>query len=86
MTRELFEQYIDNQIANITGEHIDLIAREVHRAVGGYPPAPDSNHRMATCCSAMYGRMDSDSGDEVISAPPKGKSTTLTIRYYRRGR
>jgi len=84
MTRQLFEQFIDDQLANTTDDYIDLIAREVHRAVGGYPPEPGKHHRMPACCRAMRNKMGS--GDEVVSEPLKGRSSSLTIRYYNRGR
>lgn len=79
--RELFEQFIDNKLTRITGEHIDLISGNIHRAVGGYP---GSNHRMPVCCEVMYDRIKGD--DEVIVAPPKGKGATLKIRYYKQNR
>lgn len=56
--------------------YIDLNAGDVHRTVGGYPTI----NRMPVCCDSMYELMKSD--DEIISAPPKGKGASLTIRYY----
>lgn len=58
-------------------DHIDVVARELHRRVGGYP---GPNHRMATCCDAMHGAMEP--GDQIRHSPPKGRSTTLEIRYH----
>ena len=77
--RELFEKYIDTAIATMPGDYIDLISGNVHRAVGGYS---GSNHRMPVCCDVMYDRMKIN--DVVLSAPCKGKSSTVKIRYYRR--
>jgi hypothetical protein len=34
---------------------------------------------MPVCCDAMYG--EQREGDQVITAPPRGKGTSLTIRY-----
>ena len=36
--------------------------------------------RPASICTAMYDMMNIN--DEIIFAPPKGKSTTLKIKYY----
>ncbi|MBP3591905.1 MAG: hypothetical protein J6K14_05420 [Clostridia bacterium] len=36
--------------------------------------------RPASICTAMYDSMSIN--DEVVFAPPKGKSTTLKIKYY----
>jgi 5-methylcytosine-specific restriction protein A len=55
---------------------VDVVSRDLHRDVGGYP-GPD--HRMPVCCSVMERGMRP--GDRIISAPPKGKGATLTIRY-----
>ena len=40
----------------------------------------DGDHRMPVCCDVMYKNMNSN--DIVISSPPKGKGTTLTIQYF----
>jgi len=77
--RELFEQYIDRRIANMTFSFIELTSGYIHRDVGGYP---GRNHKMVICCDVMYKRMAGD--DEVISAPPSGKGATVTVRYYKK--
>lgn len=56
---------------------LDLVSREVHIAVGGYP---GQNHKMPICCSAMYSMMSE--GDQVLEAPPSGKGAYLKIRYF----
>lgn len=56
---------------------IELVSADIHKTVGGYP---SKNHRMATCCTTMYSLMKT--GDEIISSPPKGKGSSLKIRYY----
>jgi len=66
---------IDNA-AKLGRAHIDVNAGELHRDVGGYP-GPEN--RMSLCCAAMYS--EQRAGDEIISRPPKGKGTSLTIRY-----
>ena len=58
-------------------EYIDIISKEVHENVGGYP---GRNHNMPSCCIAMRDLMKSK--DEVLQQPPKGKDATLIIRYY----
>jgi hypothetical protein len=55
---------------------VDLTSGDIHRTVGGYP---GPNHRMPICCEVMYA--ERRAADEIISAPPKGKGATLTIRY-----
>ena len=55
---------------------VEITSGDVHREVGGYP---GSNHRMPVCCEVMYAEMTER--DELLSAPPKGKGATLTIRY-----
>jgi hypothetical protein len=56
--------------------HVEVNAGELHRQMGGYP---GPKHRMPVCCEAMYG--EKRDGDEIISAPAKGKGAKLTIRY-----
>ena len=56
---------------------VDVNSAELHRALGNYPDP--SNHRMPTCCEAMYAAMAAD--DIVLRRPPKGKGASLTIRY-----
>ncbi|MDR2590443.1 MAG: hypothetical protein LBC71_05605 [Oscillospiraceae bacterium] len=75
--RQNFERIIDNLLKNMTGDYIDLVSGDIHRAVGGYP---SKNHRMPICCEVMYSRMRSN--DIILYAPPKGKGATLKIRYY----
>jgi predicted methyltransferase len=66
-------------LARSRGEkYIEIVALELHKKLG----MPIRNHRMASCCNAMYAIMINERGDQVISAPPKGKGSTLTIRYY----
>ena len=37
-------------------------------------------NRTPCICTAMYDCMED--GDEVVSAPPSGKSTTVKVKYY----
>lgn len=55
---------------------VDIIARQLHQFVGGYP---SEKNRMPACCSVMMREMCE--GDQVISAPPSGKGASLVIRY-----
>src|SRR5262249_37964077 len=48
---------------------VDVTARELHRRVGGYPPARGAQHRMPLCCQVM--RQTMRAGDEVLQEPPK---------------
>ena len=66
------------KISRQGGEPFLLITSgDLHKIVGGYDT---TNHRMASCCDAMYDAMHT--GDEIIQAPPKGKGASLTIKYY----
>lgn len=55
---------------------VQVNSGDLHRRVGGYP-GPD--HSMPTCCDVMYAAKRPD--DVVLTAPPKGKGASLTIRY-----
>lgn len=48
----------------------------LHRKLGGYP---GRLHQMRSCCQAMYN--EERSGDDIVSAPPRGKGASLTIRH-----
>ena len=56
--------------------YVIVTSRDLHNLVGGYDTP---NHRMASCCDAMYDGMKTS--DEVLQAPPKGKGASLTIKY-----
>jgi len=56
--------------------YVDVISGGLHRRLGHYP-GPD--HRMPICCNVMKQCMQS--GDFIISQPPKGQGASLTIRY-----
>jgi 5-methylcytosine-specific restriction protein A len=75
--RELFEQI--GRAASQDRPHIEVNAGELHRAVGGYPPASGENHSMPSCCAALRAAMVS--GDEIVYETPSGNSASLTIRY-----
>lgn len=77
--REKFQIYVNSALENMKSEYIDLTSGAVHRATGGYP---GTNHRMPVCCDVMYAAMRGD--DKVLSAPPKGKGASLSIRYFKR--
>lgn len=80
LTKEDFERSIDAKLSQMQSEYIDLNSGDIHREIGGYPDS--TNHRMPVCCDVMYSNMQGD--DKIISAPPKGKGASLTIRYYKR--
>lgn len=58
-------------------EYVDIVSGDVHRNLGGYP---GENHRMRTCCDAMYGKMGAK--DEVLNAPASTYGAKVEIRYY----
>lgn len=55
---------------------IDLNAGELHREAGG---GTGNNIRVASCVSAM--RQAMQEGDEVLTEPPGGAGSSVTIRY-----
>lgn len=68
-------------VAAATGARmLDLSARDLHVAVGGYPSATNGCHAMPSCCSAMWA--EKRPADEVLAQPPKGKGASLKIRYF----
>jgi hypothetical protein len=60
-------------------EYIEILSSDLHRKLGYYP---GPNHRMASCCDAMYNLMDDHKGDLIVTKPPKGRGANLKIRYY----
>ena len=56
--------------------YVEINSGKLHRVVGGYP---GQKHRMPVCCAVMESAMRE--GDVVVSAPPKGRGASLTIRY-----
>jgi 5-methylcytosine-specific restriction protein A len=78
-TKEDFRGDIRARLQKATDEGLKAVtldSRVIHRALGGYPGI---NHRMPSCCEAMYDEMRA--GDEIVEAPPKGRGATLRIRY-----
>lgn len=69
--RSLFERAQDQGY-----DHIQIEARQLHVAVGGYPAR---SHRMQECCRVLREAMNE--GDRVVREPPSGQGATLTIRY-----
>ena len=62
------------QLARQAGRNeVILVCNDIQKAIGVTNRAP-------AVCSAMYACMAAV--DEVLSAPPSGKSTTVRIRYY----
>ncbi len=58
--------------------HIDVNAGELHRQLGGYP---GKSHSMSSCCDVLYEEQERGRAD-VLTAPPKKKGASLTIRYH----
>lgn len=75
-----FEKKINElkKFSKENGESFLMITSgEIHKIIGGYP---SKNHRIASCCEAMYDAMKT--GDEIVQAPPKGKGASLSIKYF----
>lgn len=73
---EDFEAKLHEVFSNCNESYIDIISRELHRAVGGYP---GPNHRMPLCCQVMRRLMTE--GDRIMYEPPSGQGSTFHIRY-----
>lgn len=56
---------------------IVIIAKELHNFL---VKGKVKSHVMPSCCNAMYNSRKS--GDEIIYSPPKGRGSTLEIRYF----
>lgn len=52
---------------------ITLLCNDIQKALGVV-------NRPAGICTAMYDSMEAN--DEILFAPPSGKSTTVLIKYY----
>ena len=52
---------------------ITLICNDIQKALG-------VSNRTPSICAAMYDCMSAN--DEILFAPPSGKSTTVKIKYY----
>ena len=57
-------------------DHVDIVSRELHRRVRGYP---GRDHRMPVCCQVMMANVAP--GDRVLRRPPSGQGASLAIRY-----
>ena len=80
-TKEDFKRVIKKakMRAAANGEkHIHIHAKDIHIEIGHYP---GPNHRMKTCCDAMYDSMNTSNGDAVVSAPKSGNGASLIILY-----
>jgi 5-methylcytosine-specific restriction protein A len=78
-TNEDFQSELDEIFALAEQKRLTAIvitSGNLHRNVGEYT---GRNHRMPICCNVMRSNMKT--GDEIISAPPKGDGATLMIRY-----
>ena len=54
-------------------DYVDIVSGDIHREM-------KLRNKMPSVCSAMYQMMKSN--DEILSATPSGKSSTIKIRYY----
>jgi hypothetical protein len=59
--------------------YIEILSSDLHRKLGHYP---GPNHRMPSCCEAMYDLMEEHKGDLIVTKPPNGRGANLKIRYY----
>ena len=62
-----------DQAKNNGETELVLLANDIQKALG-------VRNRVPCICQAMYDQMED--GDEVLFAPPSGKSTTVLIKYY----
>lgn len=56
---------------------IVIISKELHNSL---VKGKVKSHVMPSCCNAMYSSQKA--GDEIIYSPPKGRGSTLEIRYF----
>ncbi|MDY6873347.1 MAG: HNH endonuclease [Chloroflexota bacterium] len=79
-TREDFQSKLD-EIFTVTKKFnlisVTIKAGNLHNLI---EKVKDGDHRMPVCCDVMYQNMKPN--DIVVSSPPKGKGTTLTIQYF----
>jgi hypothetical protein len=73
---DTFRYALSQVLASATDSYIDVNAGELHDLVG---TRSGKDSRMPTCCNVMLAAMQS--GDTVLTAPPKGRGPRLTIRY-----
>jgi hypothetical protein len=59
-------QRIINHARSQGKSYVDIVSRDVHINVGGYP---GDNHKMPSCCSAMRSLMNED--DEILQCHRK---------------
>lgn len=81
---EDFRKELREQIARAQRHgrpHVEVNAGELHRVVGGYPPAAGSNHAMPSCCKVMWDEANAGKA-EVVFETPSGQAAALTIRYH----
>ena len=73
---DTFRHALGQVLTSATSSYIDVNAGELHDLVG---TRSGKDSRMPTCCNVMLAAMQN--GDTVLVAPPKGRGSTLTIRY-----
>ena len=74
ITKKVEEIDVFHQMRNIIAHgYVILRTGDVEKAVG-------LSQRIVSICHAMYDCMKTN--DEVLSAPPSGYSTTVTIKFY----
>jgi len=73
---DAFRHALGQVLASSRGTYVDVNAGELHDLVG---TRSGKDSRMPTCCNVMLAAIRN--GDTVLAAPPKGKGSTLTIRY-----
>ncbi len=59
-------------------QELEVNAGKFHTAMGGYP---GPKHVIPIVCGIMRSEFSVEKGDSVVSEPPKGKGSRLTIRY-----
>lgn len=73
---DTFRHALTQLLSSSRGKYVNVNAGELHDLVG---TRSGKDSRMPTCCNVMLAAMHN--GDTVLAAPPKGRGSTLTIRY-----
>ncbi len=73
---DVFRHALSQLLSSSLGKYVDVNAGELHDLVG---TRSGKDSRMPTCCNVMLAAMQN--GDTVLAAPPKGRGSTLIIRY-----
>lgn len=80
LTIENFKEFIQLVIEyneRINNTEVIIKSGDIHRLLWEYP---GNNHRMKSCCDAMYS-IANQYNHEIMSSPIKGNGASLKIKY-----